>query len=105
MGLLDRLRRRLQDHAGVPPDQRQVGVTDIDLAAFRAALRREADRLGRTDRLSLSVFMEHTDYSLAHAHLHDMLLALAAAGDIVHLEQDSFGNARFDVTPMVERLH
>lgn len=105
MGLLDRFRRRLQDEAGVPLGQREVGVTEADLAAFRRALLREAERLGRTDRVSLSVFMEHTDYSLAHADVHGMLLALAAAGDIVRLEQDSFGNARFDVTPMVERLH
>ena len=103
MGLLDRFRRSLQDRAGIPPSQREVGPTASDLEAFQAALLREAERLGRT-RLALSVFLEHSDYDSSRVDLFAMLQHLAAQGLLADFEQDSFGNSRFDVAPLRQRL-
>ncbi len=104
MGLFDRFRRSMQDRAGPPPSQRQVGPSESDIERVKRALLREAERLGRTERLSLSVLLEHTEPGIALLDLHPILVHLAATGDLDGMEQDSMGNVRFDVTPMVDRL-
>ncbi len=98
MGLLDRLRRRLDAITPHPPE---VGPTLDDVDRVRDALRAEARRLGRRERISLSIFLEHTELDVTRIDIYVVLPHLAAEGDIANVEADSFGNQRFDLT---ERL-
>ncbi len=98
MGLLDRFRRR---KAGAPGETRQVGATMDDVERLRQALRDEADRLGRATGLSMTLFMEYTQMDLTGVELYELFGYLHAQGDIANVEQDSFGNLKFDLT---ERL-
>lgn len=104
MGWLDGLRRSRRAGAAQSPDRREVGPSLEDMARFRRALLDEAQRLGRTTGLALTIFMEHTDFDLASMEIYDVLGHLEAEGEIVNVQRDSFGNLKFDVTPMAERL-
>ena len=105
MGLRDRLRRKAETVSGLAPGTagREVGPTLDDVAAVRRAILREADRRGRDSGLSLTLLMEHAldheDLDYRRIDLHAVLGHLAASGDLVNVEQDSFGNLRFDVAP------
>ncbi len=100
MGLLDRLRRRLDAITPHPPD---VGPTLDDVDLVREALRAEARRLGRRDRISLAIFLEHTALDVTRIDIYAVLPHLAAEGEIANVEADSFGNQRFSLTERLTR--
>jgi hypothetical protein len=95
MGLFDRLRRRIDT---VTPHRLEVGPTLDDVDLVRDALRAEAQRLGRRERIALSIFMEHTDLDITRIDIYSVLPHLAAEGEIANVEVDSFGNQHFDLT-------
>ena len=91
MGLL----RRLRD-AFAPPSV-PMGDPQADLALVRRGLEAEAKRLGRRSRLSLSLLMEYSAADLTTVDVHAALGYLDARGEIVNVQEDSFGNLRFDL--------
>ena len=70
-----------------------------DLTVVRAALEAEARRLGRRSRLSLSLLMEFSQADLIGIDLHAALGHLQARGEIIDVQEDSFGNLRFGLPP------
>ena len=99
MGLLDRLRRRILHRIdAITPHPPEVGPTLDDVDLVREALRAEARRLGRRERISLAIFMEHTELDVTRIDIYAVLPHLAAEGEIANVEADSFGNQRFDLT-------
>jgi hypothetical protein len=97
MGVLDRFRRAVQDRAGIPPEQREIGPSLDDLDRLRRALRVEADRVDRSTNLSLSIFLEQTELAVAGLDIYAMFNHLAAEGELTNYRQDSFGHAHFDI--------
>ena len=91
MGLLSRIR----DALGTPdmPDR----DLQVDLTTVRRALEGEADRLQRRERLSHSLLLEYSDEDLTLIDVHGALGHLQQAGEIRDVEEDSFGNLRFDL--------
>ena len=100
MGVLDRLRHAFQGRAGVAAEQRTIGPSLDDLNRFRRALRTEANRVGRSTDLSLSLFLEHTEIAVARLDVHSMLSHLVAQGELTNYQQDSFGHAHFDLATL-----
>ena len=93
MRLLRRLRAVLRPY---PIPQRDPHA---DLAVVRAALEAEARRLGRRSRLSLSLLMEFSEADVVGIDLHAALGHLQARGEIIDVQEDSFGNLRFGLPP------
>ena len=99
MGLLDRLRHRIVHSVdAVRPHPIEIGPTFDDVDLVRDALRAEARRLGRSERIALSIFMEYTDLDITRIDIYSVLPHLAAEGEIANVEVDSFGNQHFDLT-------
>ena len=94
--MMRRLGRRLWRPAA-GREQGRIGPTPADVEMVRNALQAEATRVGRRERLSLSVMMEHTGLDLVHLELYAVLGYLQTQGEIVNVEQDSFGNLKFDL--------
>ncbi len=97
MGLLDRLRRRLSEVNDVREASQAEAATLADVETVRRALLAESKRLGRRDRISVTMLMEHSDEDLRRLDLFQILGHLDAEGEIRNVEQDSFGNLRFDL--------
>jgi hypothetical protein len=74
-----------------------MGDPQVDLQTVRAGLEAEARRLGRRSRLSLSLLMEYSTADLTVVDLHGALGHMQARGEIVNVQEDSFGNLRFDL--------
>lgn len=98
MGLLDRLRRGMEAIRG--PDL--SGDVEADLAAVRRAIRAESRRRGTRTGLTLALMMEHSEEDLRRIDLFQVLAHLHATGELARLEQDSFGNVRFNVGELAE---
>lgn len=98
MGLLDRMRRTVEAIRG--PDL--SGNVEEELAAVRRAIRAEARRRGTRAGLSLTLMMEHTEEDLRRVDLFQVLAHLHATGELEGLEQDSFGNVRFNAGRLAE---
>ena len=98
MRFLRRLRAALRPY---PIPQRDAAA---DVAIVRAALEAEARRLGRRSRLSLSLLMEFSQADLIGIDLHAALGHLQARGEIIDVQEDSFGNLRFGLpSPPLDR--
>ena len=93
MRLLRRLRAALRPYP-IPQSDPHA-----DLAVVRSALEAEARRLGRRSRLSLSLLMEFSQADLIGIDLHAALGHLQARGEIIDVQEDSFGNLRFGLPP------
>ena len=93
MRFLRRLRAALRPY---PIPQRDPHA---DLAVVRAALEAEARRLGRRSRLSLSLLMEFSEADVVGIDLHATLGYMHAQGEIIDVQEDSFGNLRFGLPP------
>ena len=91
MGIFRRLREAFQ-----PPDQ-SAADPQAGLETVRQALEAEALRLNRRSRLSLTMLMEFSDADLTAVDLHATLGYLQAQGEILNVQDDSFGNLRFDL--------
>lgn len=96
MGILQRLL------GGSTPDRRdagrEIGPTEAEIQALRRALLVEAQRLGREQRLALTLFMEHTTLNLVAIDLFAVLGHLKGEGEITNVVEDSIGNLKFDLT-------
>ena len=94
MGLFDGLRERL-GALRAPPEVEAATLADVD--TVRRAIRAEADRLGPGRRISVTMLMEHSGEDLRRVDLLQIIAHLDAAGEVGNVEQDSFGNLRFEV--------
>ncbi len=97
MGLFDGLRRRLIGLNEVREASQAEAATMADVATVRRALLAESSRLGRRDRISVTMLMEYSDEDLRTLDLFQILGHLDAEGEIANVEQDSFGNLKFDL--------
>ena len=89
MDLLSRLRDALGAPAAPERDPQ------ADLRTVRRALEAEATRLGRRERLSLSLLLEYSPEDLTLIDVHGALGHLHETGEIRDVQEDSFGNLRF----------
>ncbi len=103
MGLFDGLRRRLSELNEVREASQAEAATMADVATVRRALVAESARLGRRERISVTMLMEYADEDLRTLDLFQILGHLDAEGEITNVEQDSFGNLKFDLGPMAPR--
>ncbi len=99
MGLFDRLRRKLSALNEVREASQAEAATLADVETVRRALAAESRRLGRRERLSVTMLMEHSAEDLRTVDLFQIIGHLDAEGEIANVEQDSFGNLKFDLTP------
>ena len=99
MGLFDGLKRRLAALRSVQQAEQAQAATLADVDTVRRALRAEARRLGRRERISVTLLMEYSSEDLRQVDLFQILAHLDAEGEIVNVQQDSFGNLRFDLGP------
>lgn len=97
MGLFDGLRRRFGMLRSVQQAEQAEAATIADVETVRRALRAEAQRLGRRQRLSVTLLMENASEDLRQVDLFQILAHLDAEGEIRNVEQDSFGNLKFDL--------
>ena len=102
MGLLDRLRRRVGELNDVREATQAEAATMADVATVRRALLAESQRLRRRDRLSVTMLMEHSEEDLRTLDLFQIIGHLDAEGEITNVQQDSFGNLRFDLAALSE---
>ncbi|MXX81253.1 MAG: hypothetical protein F4Y69_09530 [Chloroflexi bacterium] len=103
MGLFDGLRRRLAELNDVRAASQAEAATLADVQTVRRALQAETTRLGRHDRISVTMLMEHSDEDLRRLDLFQILGHLDSEGEIRNVEQDSFGNLRFDLVERGDR--
>ena len=103
MGLFDGLRRRLSELNAVRDATQAEAATLADVETVRRALSEESKRLGRRDRISVTMLMEHSGEDLRRLDLFQILGHLDAEGEIRNVEQDSFGNLKFDLVERPER--
>lgn len=94
MGLLDGLRKRL---GALATDPRAQAATIADVDTVRVAIHDEARRLGRRDRLSVTLLMEFSEHDLRGVDLFQIIAHLDAEGELINVQQDSFGNLKFDL--------
>ena len=94
MGLFDGLRRRLAALRAAPESE-AAALADVE--TVRRAIRAEAERLGRRQRLSVTMLMEFASEDLRRVDLFQILAHLDAEGEVCNVEQDSFGNLKFDL--------
>ena len=97
MGLLDRLRSAVGALRGPELD----ADIEADIAAVRRAIRAESERRGTRAGLSLTLLMEHADEDLRRVDLFQILAHLQAEGELANLDQDSFGNIKFDLARLL----
>ena len=102
MGLFDALKRRLSALNEVREATQAEEATMADVATVRRALLVEAQRLGRRERISVTMLMEHSDEDLRRLDLFQIIGHLDAEGEIANVEQDSFGNLKFDLATLRE---
>lgn len=100
MGLFDGLKRKLSALNDVREATQAEEATMADVATVRRALLGEADRLGRRERISVTMLMEHSEEDLRRLDLFQIIGHLDAEGEIANVEQDSFGNLRFDLATL-----
>ena len=93
MGVFDGLRAKLAAFRAAPEIE---AATQADVETVRRAIRAEVKRRGRR-RLSVTVLMEHAEEDLRRVDLFQIIAHLDAEGEIRNVEQDSFGNLKFDV--------
>ncbi|MDE2988331.1 MAG: hypothetical protein OXT70_09845 [Chloroflexota bacterium] len=103
MGLFDGLRRRLSALNDVREASQAEAATLADVATVRRALLAESQRLGRRERISVTMLMEHSDEDLRTVDLFQIIGHLDAEGEIRNVEQDSFGNLKFDLGTLRNR--
>ncbi len=97
MGLFDGLKRKLSALNDVREATQAEAATMADVATVRRALSSEALRLGRRERISVTMLMEHSVEDLRRLDLFQIIGHLDAEGEIANVEQDSFGNLKFDL--------
>ena len=97
MGLFDGLRRKLLALNEVREASQAEAATLADVETVRRALLAESHRLGRRERISVTMLMEHSDEDLRTLDLFQIIGHLDAEGEIRNVEQDSFGNLKFDL--------
>ena len=102
MGLLDGLKRKFSALNDVREATQAEEATLADVATVRRALLGEAQRLGRRERISVTMLMEHSEEDLRRLDLFQIIGHLDAEGEIANVEQDSFGNLKFDLATMRE---
>lgn len=100
MGLFDGLKRKLSALNDVREATQAEEATMADVATVRRALLGEADRLGRRERISVTMLMEHSEEDLRQLDLFQIIGHLDAEGEIANVEQDSFGNLKFDLATL-----
>ena len=100
MGLFDGLRRKLSALNEVREASRAEALTQADVETLRRALVAEARRLGRRERISVAMLMEHSEEDLRTVDLFQIIGHLDAEGEITNVDQDSFGNLRFDLATL-----
>ena len=97
MGLFDGLKRRLSALSEVREASQAKAATMADVDTVRRALVAESDRLGRRERISVTMLMEYSGEDLRRLDLFQIIGHLDAEGEIANVEQDSFGNLKFDL--------
>lgn len=97
MALFDGLKRRFSALNDVREATQAEEATLADVATVRRALLGEAQRLGRRERISVTMLMEHSEEDLRRLDLFQIIGHLDAEGEITNVEQDSFGNLKFDL--------
>ncbi len=102
MGLFDGLKRKLAALNDVREATQAEEATMADVATVRRALLVEAARLGRRERISVTMLMEHSGEDLRRLDLFQIIGHLDAEGEIANVEQDSFGNLKFDLATLRE---
>lgn len=102
MGLFDGLRRKLAALNDVREATQAEEATMADVATVRRALLVESQRLGRRERISVTMLMEHSEEDLRRLDLFQIIGHLDAEGEIANVEQDSFGNLKFDLATLQE---
>ena len=100
MGLFDGLKRRFSALNEVREATQAEQATLADVATVRRALLDEAQRLGRRERISVTMLMEHSEEDLRRLDLFQIIGHLDAEGEIANVEQDSFGNLKFDLASL-----
>ncbi|MDE2745804.1 MAG: hypothetical protein OXI41_07425 [Chloroflexota bacterium] len=103
MGLFEGLRRRLSALNEVREASQAEAATMADVNTVRRALLAESQRLGRRERISVTILMEFTDEDLRSVDLFQIIGHLDAEGEITNVEQDSFGNLKFDLATLTGR--
>ncbi len=103
MGLFDGLKRRFSALNEVREASEAEAATMADVDTVRRALLAESERLGRRNRISVTMLMEHSGEDLRRLDLFQIIGHLDAEGEIANVEQDSFGNLKFDLTTLGNR--
>ena len=97
VGLFDGLRRKFSALNEVREASQAEAATMTDVETVRRALDAEARRLGRRERMSVTMLMEHSEEDLRTVDLFQIIGHLDAEGEITNVKQDSFGNLKFDL--------
>ena len=100
MGLFDGLKRKLSALNDVREATEAEAATMADVATVRRAMLGESRRLGRRERISVTMLMEHSEEDLRRLDLFQIIGHLDAEGEIANVEQDSFGNLKFDLATL-----
>lgn len=103
MGLFEGLRRRLSALNEVREASQAKAATLADVETVRRALLAESHRLGRRERISVTMLMEYSEEDLRTLDLFQIIGHLDAEGEIRNVEQDSFGNLKFDLGTLTSR--
>ena len=103
MGLFDGLRRKLSALNDVREASQAEAATLADVDTVRRALLAESKRLGRRERISVTMLMEYSEEDLRTVDLFQIIGHLDAEGEITNVEQDSFGNLKFDLATLGQR--
>ena len=104
MGLFDGLRRKFAALNEVREASQAEAATLADVETVRRALVAESQRLGRRRRISVTMLMEHSEEDLRTLDLFQIIGHLDAEGEIANVEQDSFGNLKFDLATLGQSL-
>lgn len=105
MGLFEGLRRRLSVLNEVREASQAEAATMADVDTVRRALLAESQRLGRRERISVTMLMEYSEEDLRTVDLFQIIGHLDAEGEITNVEQDSFGNLKFDLATLSGRAN
>ena len=105
MGLFDGLRRKLSALNDVREASQAEAATLADVDTVRRALLAESKRLGRRERISVTMLMEYSEEDLRTVDLFQIIAHLDAEGEITNVEQDSFGNLKFDLATLGQRTN
>lgn len=103
MGVFEGLRRRLSALNDVREASQAKAATLADVETVRRALLAESHRLGRRERISVTMLMEYSEEDLRTLDLFQIIGHLDAEGEIRNVEQDSFGNLKFDLGTLTRR--